>query len=122
MTTPDNPLQNSTLAQIEKAESGGPYVYVCRNGKDKITFPDLGEMDWFEAEEFMSDIQEMQAREWLPKWLADKDFERFKKEKIPMSQIIGKWVDGKPTGLAAQILNHYEKLMGDSGEGDASPS
>lgn len=109
----DNPLENATLAKVDKIESGGPYVYICRNGKDKVTFPDPLQMGWDEAERFEQDMTGLPRRVWMPKYLGEKDAERMDKEKLTM---------GEGIALLRDMQAHYQAMFGDQGEGDASQS
>ena len=109
----DNPLENATLAQLGKVEYAGPYVYVCRNGKDSIEFPDLTAMDWDEAEEFMADIQGQPRKVWMPKYLGAADLKKFEAEKLKFAEAIA---------LIRDLVSHYGAIMGDQGEGTASRS
>lgn len=109
----DNPLENSTLSQIGKIETAGPYVYTCRDGKHTVTFPDLAEMDWEQGEKFMQDLVESPESVWLKKWLPAEDFNRFKAEKLKMKELVP---------IIRQVSDHYGKLFGTPGEGEASRS
>lgn len=109
----DNPLQNATLARLDKTEEPGPYEYIGRNGKTKITFPDPGEMDWLEAEEFLADITTEKDSHVLKKWLSDEDYQKALGEK---------WTLREKNRVLRDVLGHYEDIFGTQGEGTASES
>lgn len=97
----------STLSRLKKAETKGPYVYVCRNGKDKVTFPDVGELDWLEAEEFIRDFRTKDESVWMKKWLTDDEFDL----------MLGEKLKGRELGvILGDLIEHYQGQMGDQGE------
>lgn len=110
----DSPLKNSTLAQLGQVEKPQPYVYKCRNGKDTVTFPDPGEMDWIEAEEFLAAMGSKKDSEVLREWVtSEEDYERLLAEK---------WTLREKNSVLQDIFEHYESIFGSPGEGTASES
>lgn len=103
----DNPLNNATLARLEKAETAGPYVYTCRNGKDTVTFPDLAEMDWDEGEEFMKALLEDRESVWMRKYLSPAEYDLFRAEKLKMKELVP---------VIRDISRHYSQIFGTPGE------
>lgn len=109
----DNPLENSTLARLGKTETAGPYVYTCRNGKTKVTFPDPGEMDWFEAEKFLSQMGSGKDSDFLKKWLTADEFATLADEK---------WTLREKNLVIQDVFSHYSDIFGTPGEEPASAS
>lgn len=109
----DNPLQNATLAKLAKIEAGEPYVYTCRDGKHTVTFPDLADMGWEEGEEFMADMLKEPESVWIPRYVSDADWKRFQAEKLKMRELVP---------VIRDVLDHYQGIFGDEGEGKASRS
>lgn len=109
----DNPLENATLNGLAKIESGGPFEYVTRTGRDTVTFPDLGKMNWLEGERFMQDIQSLPESKWLPKYLSEKDWKLFKEENLTMVEMVA---------VVRAIVEHYQGVFGTSGEDGSSQS
>ncbi|WP_114202316.1 hypothetical protein [Janibacter anophelis] len=107
----DSPLQNSTLARLGKTEKPEPYVYRTRTGKDKVVFPDPGEMDWLEAENFLSDMGSSKDSAFLKKWLDDDDYNALVAEK---------WTLREKNLVLEDVFAHYEDIFGTPGEEPAS--
>lgn len=97
----------STLSRLKKVETKGPYPYVCRNGKDKILFPDPAEMDWLEAEEFIRDFRTKDESVWMKKWLSEEDFDLMLGEKLKGKEL---------AAILMEMVEHYQGQMGDQGE------
>lgn len=109
----DNPLENSTLARLGKTETPGPYVYHSRTGKQKVTFPDPGEMDWIKAEEFLGDFASKKDSTVLQKWLSKDDYDTVLAEK---------WNLREKNAVLQDVAAHYEDIFGTPGEDTASES
>lgn len=109
----DNPLESSTLARLGQTEKAEPYVYTCRNGKGKVTFPDPGEMDWIEAEEFMRVFAEEPDSVALREWLSEADYKKILGEK---------WTLNEKLLVLKDAMAHYSEIFGTPGEGPASAS
>ena len=109
----DNPLENTTLARLGKTETAGPYVYTCRNGKTKVTFPDPGDMDWIEAEKFLSQMGTSKDSDFLKKWLTGDDFATLLAEK---------WTLREKNTVLQDLFEHYSDIFGTPGEEPASAS
>lgn len=111
MNDTDRPTDAATLRNIGKIETGGPYVYICRNGHDRVTFPDMGEMDWLDGEKFMRDLSTLPESEWMKKWLEPEDFQRFLDEKLKMKELVP---------VIREVAQHYTDIFGSSGEDNTS--
>lgn len=112
MTAPsDKPTWS--LADVSVPDSPGPHVYYCRNGKDKITFPDVGAMDWLQAEQMERDFNDEYPSDFLKKWLSEKDYALLVKENLRPAHL---------RVLLQQFGEHNAKIMGDPGEDSASRS
>lgn len=106
-TKSDSPLANTTLSKLGKVEAGGPYVYVCKNGKDEVTFPDLADMDWLEGEQFLQDMANKKESDWMKKWLSEEDYECFVAENLKMRQMVP---------IIKDVFTYYQELFGTEGE------
>lgn len=89
-----------------------PYVYTTKAGVD-VTFPDPGELDWEEAEEWLEDMMRLKNSEGLTKWLEEDEYEALRQEGLTLRQMVK---------LMAIVQRHYGDIFGDLGEGPASRS
>ena len=109
----DKPKIHATFAALDAIEKPEPYVYATKAGK-RVTFPDIFDMEFEAAEEFLRDLA---SDQWnssvLRKWLTDKDFAALKADKLSLRQM---------NALTEMVRAHYEGTLGDAGEGSASAS
>lgn len=107
----DNPLENATLNQLGSVEDPAPYVYVTKTGREKVTFPDPGKMEWTEAEAFLMRLATRPDTQVVAEWLSDGDHETFLKEKLTLRQY---------RLVINDVQRHYEDIFGTQGEEPAS--
>lgn len=99
------------LAQLE-VEEVGPYVVGLSNSK-RISFPDPGAMNAFEADEFATDLMSAKsAADVFKRWLSEADFQKLKEEK--------NFNLYKMKKLMSTLQKHYEAAFGTQGEDIAS--
>lgn len=111
MADADKPKVHSTFSALDAIETPDPYVYVTKAGK-RVTFPDLYDLEFEEAEAFLTDIASGQSNsEVLRKWLSEKDYAALKGDRLTLRQI---------TTLTQMVQSHYEGTVGTVGEGTAS--
>jgi len=103
-----------TLASLDVETGAEPYVYMTKARK-RVTFPDPGEMDAFEAEEMLISFGDPQitSKEMLQRWLSETDFKALGAEKLTFYQMLA---------LIADVQKHYEAIFGKPGESPASES
>lgn len=87
-----------------------PYVYKTQTGHEVI-FPDPGELDWEEAEEWLEDMARMRNSEALAKWLSEEDYQALREEALNLRQM---------AKLLLIVQRHYGDIFGELGEGPAS--
>lgn len=107
----DNPLNNATLNSIGDLEDPGPFVYTTKTGREKVTFPDPGALEWTEAEELLIAIGTKPDTEALKKWLSEEDYKTFVAEKLTLRQ---------KNAVMRRAYAHYSDIFGTVGEGNAS--
>lgn len=106
----DKNTPTDTLASLDAEAKPEPYVLGI--GGKLISFPDPMELDFEESDRFLSEIRNMSdTGDFLRRWLSEEDYETFRK--------------AKPTGrqvsvLIRRLLEHYELVLGDEGEGRTS--
>lgn len=101
----DAPKIHATLSDLDAASKAGPFVQGL-NASKRITFPDPGEMEWTEAEEFLQDLQSQNTRGMLEKWLSEADFKKLMDAKLNLYQI---------STLGNLVNAHYEAIFGERG-------
>lgn len=107
----DSNKPDLVLSQLE-VEEVGPYV-VALSGSKRVTFPDPGAMNAFEADEFANDLMRAQNADTVfSRWLSEEDFKKLKDEKG--------FTLYKMRKLMEHLNNHYKAAFGDPGEGNAS--
>lgn len=107
----DKPTIHSTAADLDTEGKPEAYVHATRAGK-RVTFPDVFDMEFEEAERFLDDLNGDQSNSAvLKKWLSEKDYEALRADKLSLRGI----------GILLQkVMNHYQGTVGTPGEGDAS--
>lgn len=108
----DKPTINDTIAALE-AEAVRPGPYVLGSGEGRITFPDPGEMDWKEGEEWVYDLGVKRDSELFAKWLDADNYAKLEESGLTMA---GKVV------LTKKLQQHYGAIFGTPGEGLTSGS
>lgn len=107
----DSRKPDLVLSQLE-VEEVGPYVVGLSGGK-RITFPDPGAMNAFEADEFANDLMTARSAEAVfSRWLTEADVKKLKEEKSFNLYRMKK--------LMSAVQAHYKAAFGEPGEGDAS--
>lgn len=103
-----------TLASLDVEAGAEPYVYMTKARK-RVTFPDPGEMDAFDAEDMLISFSDPQvtSKEMLKRWLTETDFEALVAERLKLNQMLA---------LIADVQRHYEAIFGKPGESPASES
>lgn len=101
---------NSVMSDLDVTVAG-KYIHILPGNK-RITFPDPGEMQWIEAEEFMQDFEASRSnREAMEKWLSADDFKKLAESKLTMYQL---------NQLSVLVRKHYEAVFGDEGNATGS--
>lgn len=115
MTDRDKPARVYTESDLDIEESPEPFVYQLKRTRKRVTFPPPGDLDAFEAEEFLFDLSnpQIRSREVLSKWLSEEDFAKFLEEKMSLKVLMG---------LISKVQEHYQAIFGPAGESDASES
>lgn len=112
----DTPTITRTLASLEVEAAPEQYVWGTKAGK-RVVFPDPGEMDAWEAEEFLKDLSgrgvSTSSREALTKWVGEAGVKALDAEKFTYRQFLA---------LMNDVQNHYKSFFGDPGESPASES
>lgn len=106
----DKPTIHASLSSLDLEDAPEPFRFGLSGGKT-VTFPDPGEMDWLEAEDFMADVQGQSNSKVFQRWLSAEDFKKIKAEKLTLRQA---------AAIARQVGEHYRGIFGDSGEGAGS--
>ena len=106
----DKPKIHATLDDLETEGKPEPYVFMTKENK-RVTFPDLFEMEWEEAEKFLFDMENKPNSEVLKEWLSAKDLAALKESKLSLRQM---------NILLHKVMAHYQGIVGGQGEGDAS--
>ena len=107
----DKPIVHDSLADLGKEMHVEPYTLGTPKGL--ITFPNPADMDWLEAEKFLTSIGRDPNSVALKKWLSEADYTKFAANKLTLGQV---------TDLASRVTKHYEAIFGPQGEADASRS
>jgi len=112
----DKPLGNIKRVPVEAEVNQDPAMYPLKSGK-LVTFPDIFDLPIEEAEDFLDQMNQA-AREGkisplLKKWLSEEDYEALSGEYPTLRKI-------KPVFYA--VMNYYQGVWGDAGEGTASAS
>lgn len=108
----DKPKVHSTAKDVEPDATPEPFVYMTKANK-RVTFPDIFDMEWEEAETFLLDMEHERNSVILKKWLSEKDLEALKAEKLTLRSM---------GTLLTKVMAHYEAFMGAPGEDTASES
>ena len=108
----DKPKVHASLTDLESEGKPEPFVYLTSKNK-RVTFHDLFEMDWEEAEKFLFDMENKPNSEVLKEWLSAKDLAALKESKLSLRQM---------NILLHKVMAHYQGIVGDQGEGRASES
>lgn len=103
---------NLTFASLDSIDKPTPFVYFTKSNK-RVTFPDVFDMEFEAAEEFLFDMADKRNSEVLRKWLSDKDYAAIKADRLTLRQL---------QTLIERVQAHYEGTLGSAGEGDASES
>ncbi|UNX54079.1 hypothetical protein MF406_14175 [Georgenia sp. TF02-10] len=106
----DKPTIHATAASLETEAHPEPYRLGLSGGK-VITFPDPGDMEMEEFEDFMADIEGQPNSVIFKRWLSDEDHKKLKAERLNIRQTIA---------LAQKVTKHYEYIFGGRPEGNAS--
>jgi hypothetical protein len=103
-----------TLASLDVEASPEPYVYMTRAGR-RVSWPDPGDLDAFEADEFLAEMDDPSIRlgPLLTRWLGDDAVADLKAEKLTLRQM---------SALLEAVKTHYQLILGTPGESDASES
>lgn len=111
-TTPDRIKVNDTLTSLDVQAAPEPYRFGLPGNK-VITFPDPGEMDWNDAEKFMEDVTNPQARivDLMKMWLSEEDFQTLLDAHLTLRQMLA---------LFTKVGKHYGDVFGTLGEGVGS--
>ena len=108
----DKPKVHASLTDLESEGKPEPFVYLTSKNK-RVTFPDLFEMDWEEAEKFLFDMENKPNSEVLKEWLSAKDLAALKESKLSLRQM---------NILLHKVMAHYQGIVGGQGEWRASES
>lgn len=115
-TDRDKPVISATLASLDVEAAPAAFVYGTKSGK-RITFPDPGEMDWEQAEQFMLDISgnggPVSNAEALEKWIGKAGLDALREDHLTLRQFMA---------LMAKVQGHYASAFGTPGESVASES
>jgi len=107
----DAPKINSTMADLDSAAKAGSFRQALKGGKI-ITFPDIGEMGWIEAEEFAQDLMGAQSSATvMKKWLSEADYKKLLDAKLNLYQM---------NELGRRVMTHYESILGNQGNAPGS--
>lgn len=111
MTDTDKPTIHASLKDLDQEVRPAPFTYMTKANK-RVVFPDPGEMGWEESDQFSRDLNSsMPAREFLIKYLGEKDFTALEAEKFNGYQM---------TNFMTLVLKHYKAFLGTPGEEGAS--
>lgn len=106
----DHPKIHATLAGLDVDAKPEPFRFGLPGGK-VITFPDPGEMEWTEAEDFMEQVQAGSNRAMMQRWLSEDDYQKLLDARLTLRQM---------AALGKAVGKHYEDVFGGPGEDDAS--
>jgi hypothetical protein len=109
---PDRAI-TASFADLEAEAKAEPFVYKTKAGV-AIEFPDPFDMEFSEAEKFLSELVNMTDSEAaLAKWLSEEDLATLLADKLTLRQMLG---------LINRVHAHYEAVLGTPGEGKPSGS
>lgn len=108
----DSPTVHASAAKLDQQGTPEAFVYMTKAGH-RITWPDPLDMDFEDAEEFLDDLNGKRNSEVLPKWIGDDDYAALKADHLSLKKL---------RALLDMVVSHYQGVLGDEGEGDASGS
>lgn len=105
---------HASLATLDVGEIPEPYRFGLP-GSRVVEFPDPGQLDAFDAEEFLRELAGEGAttttKDVLEKWLSPEDFEALRSAGLTFRQLLA---------LLAAVQRHYGDIFGSPGELSAS--
>ena len=113
MSALDKPKIHATLKDLDNEVRQEPFTYMTKANK-RVVFPDPGEMDWEDSEQFTRDLSgPMPAREFLEKYLGDEGFAALAEERFTGYQM---------TAFMKKVVTHYGAFFGTEEKERASRS
>lgn len=106
----DKITPTATLASLDVEATPEPYVFGL--GSHLVRFPDPMDMDFEEADEFLSSVRSTgEARVIFKRWLSEEDY-----KVLADAHLKGR----QAAALLRDVLRHYELLLGTQGEDNTS--